>query len=239
MRGSSRGSGAPARPPGPAGLPAPTRPPAPAPLRTLALTALLLAACAQTPAAPAPSASPPSAPAPDAALPTPTPATPTTIPSAPLALGPAPTPGGGLGPAPTPGGALGRALGGLLPPGPPGASATHVTGCAAGGGTATPTRALPGPDEEGPALQVTPTPSGLIVTRRVEHACCLTFEVTTTLVGATVELRERSLGTACRCRCGSTLRTSIALPPGEWLLRIFGAEGAIEERTVRVAGLGG
>lgn len=210
--------------------------------------ALLLAACAQAPATTPPAdATPTTAPTgPDDAATTAAPIAPGEGSFAPATPSPAAGPSGRpplpplpTGPAAFPGGAPGRALGGLLPPGAPGSSATHVTGCAAGGATPAPTRALPSPDEEGPALQVTPTGLGLIVTRRVEHACCLTFEVSTALEGATVVLRERSLGTACRCRCGSTLRTTIALPTGEWLLRVHAADGTTEERSVRVTGLGG
>lgn len=193
-----------------------------------ALLLLAVAACAEAPRPGAPRATDPVIAAPTVA--------------APAAASVSGAPGDGaplVATPPAPPAGLGRALGGLVPPGLPGASVTRVEGCAAGEAPRAPTRGPADPASDEPTLQVTATGLGLIVTHRVEHACCLTFEVTTSLVGTTLELRERPLGTACRCRCGSTLRTTIGLPPGDYQLRLLGAEGLIEERPVHVGGLGG
>jgi hypothetical protein len=55
----------------------------------------------------------------------------------------------------------------------------------------------------------------------LEHACCVTSRVATTVTGQDVEVVETLSGKRCRCLCTSTLRTSIPVFPGTYRLTVW------------------
>lgn len=83
----------------------------------------------------------------------------------------------------------------------------------------------------GPAARITAVPGGVAVEHPLTHACCLTGTVTTRLEGRTAVVSERLSGTACRCRCGSTIRSELALAPGSWTVVLELDEGSGPQRV--------
>jgi len=77
------------------------------------------------------------------------------------------------------------------------------------------TRSAPAPTARFSALA-----GGVTVEHPLTHACCLTAAVTTRLDGRTAVVTERLSGNPCRCRCDSTIRTELSLPPGGWTVAI-------------------
>jgi hypothetical protein len=104
----------------------------------------------------------------------------------------------------------------LAPPSTVGQSRAEVTGCAASTTEAdaqrfeVTTRGMP------PPATIRAVKGGALVVHPLDHACCLKLVSTTRLEGNTAFVRETLSGTACRCRCGSTVSTAIALAPGSW-----------------------
>jgi hypothetical protein len=98
---------------------------------------------------------------------------------------------------------------------------TRVEGC-----LATPDQAenaatrFPVTRSAGPEVTVEPTPGGVVIVHRLEHACCLSVRAELERTGDAVELLEELGGTPCRCRCSSTLRTAIELEPGRYTARV-------------------
>jgi hypothetical protein len=65
------------------------------------------------------------------------------------------------------------------------------------------------------------TGEGIVVQHNLEHACCVTSQVATTVTGQDVEVVETLSGKRCRCLCTSTLRTSIPVSPGTYRLTVW------------------
>lgn len=113
----------------------------------------------------------------------------------------------------------------LLPPEQPGASRFEVLGC-----LALKTRTEAGDERYPPDLpqesgipkkvdvRITPVFGGAIVLHELSHACCLRAGVESKLEGTTLTLTERLHGTACRCRCSSSIRTAVGVQPGKYTL---------------------
>jgi hypothetical protein len=120
-----------------------------------------------------------------------------------------------------------------LPPKEPGASRTAVTGCLATANEADAARfPAPAPTRDvAPPVTVTASAGGVVVTHELTHACCLKSEVTTRLSERQVVVREKLLGSPCRCMCASSLRTTVGLLPGSWTVSVE-LENAGEVRRV-------
>ena len=86
----------------------------------------------------------------------------------------------------------------------------------------------------GPAARITAVPGGVTVEHPLTHACCLTGAVTTRLEGRTAVVSERLSGVACRCRCGSTIRTEVSLAPGAWTVVVELDEGNGPQRVAQL-----
>jgi hypothetical protein len=129
---------------------------------------------------------------------------------------------------------------GLVPPASPGASRSAVSGCLTAATEADAGRfpAPPVTRDAAPAVTVTAVPGGALVVHELTHACCLRSQVTSSIAGARAVVRETLSGTPCRCMCGSTLRTAVALPPGTWTVAVELETGGevrlVSERPVTV-----
>jgi hypothetical protein len=71
-----------------------------------------------------------------------------------------------------------------------------------------------------PTARFSAVAGGVTVEHPLTHACCLTAAVTTRLDGRTAVVTERLSGNPCRCRCDSTIRTELSLPPGGWTVAV-------------------
>jgi hypothetical protein len=87
---------------------------------------------------------------------------------------------------------------------------------------------------QGPAARITAMPGGVTVEHPLTHACCLTGAVTTRLEGRTAVVSEKLAGTACRCRCGSTIRTEVTLAPGAWTVIVELDDGSGPQRVAQL-----
>jgi hypothetical protein len=76
-----------------------------------------------------------------------------------------------------------------------------------------------------------PVPGGISFTHPLEHACCLTARAQAQVEGQRVSITEVLEGTACRCRCGSTVKSAVALRPGTYHFRVLVRE-VDEERVL-------
>ena len=112
--------------------------------------------------------------------------------------------------------------GGLVPPAGAGASRSAVSGCLTAATESDGSRFPAPPVSRNPAPPVTVTavPGGALVVHELTHACCLRSQVTSSLDGRRAVVRETLTGTPCRCMCGSTLRTAVALPAGAWTVAV-------------------
>jgi hypothetical protein len=136
-----------------------------------------------------------------------------------------PAPSGPTGPGT--GAALAAALQGstpdaLTPPTEAGASRSTVSGCLTAANESDATR-FPAPAvsrNPAPPVTVTAVPGGALVVHELTHACCLRSQVKTSLSGSRAVVRETLTGSPCRCMCGSTLRTAVALPAGAWTVAV-------------------
>jgi len=120
------------------------------------------------------------------------------------------------------------------PPEEPGASRTAFEGCLLAANEADAARfpAPPATRTGGiPPVKVTLVQGGALVEHALTHACCLKAKVETHLAGRTAIVSEVLSGNPCRCRCGSTLRTAIALPSGTWTLVVDLEEGGVKKRV--------
>jgi hypothetical protein len=62
---------------------------------------------------------------------------------------------------------------------------------------------------------------GAAIQHEVTHACCLRAAASSRIEeGRVVVVTERLSGVPCRCTCGSTLTSSVALPPGDWKVAV-------------------
>jgi hypothetical protein len=121
--------------------------------------------------------------------------------------------------------AVSGAASGAAPTAPaePGASRSAFTGCLLAADEASAARFPPPPVTRvagDPSVKVTAAPGGALVEHTLTHACCLRATVTTRLIGRTAAVLEQLGGEACRCRCGSTIRTAVALPPGTFTVTV-------------------
>lgn len=105
----------------------------------------------------------------------------------------------------------------LLPPAEAGAFNTKVEGCAA-----TPEKepeatrsALPNESVVASAVA-----TGVVLTHEVPHACCLKAKTTVEVKGDQVVVTDTLEGTACRCRCSSTLKTAVGLAKGSYTVEV-------------------
>ncbi len=135
----------------------------------------------------------------------------------------------------------------LLPPKGHGVTASRVAGCLAesSGSEADAQRFPAAATTRGgpPAVRLSTTPTGLMVTHEATHACCLTADITTVVEGRAVVVRETYAGTPCRCQCGSTVRTAVGLEPGEYQFALEVVEAGqttrSAEQTFAIVATGG
>jgi hypothetical protein len=117
-----------------------------------------------------------------------------------------------------------------------GTARSEVEGCAAHPETADlpATRTMPSPAR----VAVRSVVGGIIVTHSLPHACCLKGSVEARLDRNVATVREVLSGTPCRCMCESTLRTGMALDPGDYRLVLemerAGRVETVDEETVTV-----
>jgi hypothetical protein len=117
----------------------------------------------------------------------------------------------------------------VLPPPTPGMSVSKITGCLT---TTTPSEAdatrFPAPMPSGTRgggttrtpIQIVSTAGGIVVDHELSHACCLRGAIDASVDGKDVLITEKLTGTACRCQCGSMLKTAVGLQPGEYKIRV-------------------
>lgn len=72
-----------------------------------------------------------------------------------------------------------------------------------------------------PEVTVSALGSGVVVTHRLDHACCLAVELSSSVQGGVVEIVEELSGEPCRCMCSSTLEAAVALSTGAYTLRVI------------------
>jgi hypothetical protein len=113
----------------------------------------------------------------------------------------------------------------LVPPATPGSSSVALDGCLAQAERTEQagSRFPEPPATRGPVkstVEVSPLGGGALVVHELSHACCLKAEVSSALEGRTVTVTEVLSGQPCRCRCRSTVRAAVGLPPGEYTLKI-------------------
>lgn len=129
----------------------------------------------------------------------------------------------------------------LVPPSGVGEVRMEAEGC-----LAQPTRgsAFPPPAQSrslggGSQVRVTPVPRGITLLHPLEHACCLTARAQAQVEGQSVTVIETLEGEPCRCRCGSTVRSAVALAPGTYTLHVVvrepGGERTLFEGPVSVS----
>jgi hypothetical protein len=113
----------------------------------------------------------------------------------------------------------------LVPPAVSGASNVALEGCLAqanrteeAGSRFPVPPAMRGPAK--PSVSVSMLGGGALVVHELEHGCCLQADVTSKLEGRTVTVVEVLSGQSCRCRCRSTVRAAVGLPPGEYTLKV-------------------
>ena len=71
---------------------------------------------------------------------------------------------------------------------------------------------------------------GVVLEHALAHACCLKVRTTAKLDAGHAVVTEELSGAACRCRCGSTIRTALRLPPGEWSVELELEESGTAKR---------
>lgn len=129
-------------------------------------------------------------------------------------------------------------------PGEVGASTSTVEGClTVSSEEAGRQHPAPAATRAGAAVEVRPSPGGLVVTHRLAHACCLKGAVGSRIEGDKVTITETLTGNPCRCMCGSTLRTAMRLAPGRYRLSLVvaheetphgGRQEHVVEQTIEV-----
>lgn len=75
--------------------------------------------------------------------------------------------------------------------------------------------------------------NGALVTHSFGHACCLSATTETELVATSVTIRERLVGTPCRCACDSTIQTKLSLQAGEYDVRLVLDTNGVETEVGR------
>lgn len=71
-----------------------------------------------------------------------------------------------------------------------------------------------------PVVTVTALRGGASVKHDLTHACCLKASAVSRIEGKVATVTEKLAGVPCRCVCGSTLSSSVALPPGAWKIAV-------------------
>lgn len=116
----------------------------------------------------------------------------------------------------------------LIPPSTPGESKVAIAGCLKEGAKsdtdgdrfpAPPENARSGPGDK-PDVQLSVLGDGVLVNHTLNHACCLTAEVTSKLDGQTLKITEKLSGNPCRCRCQSSIQTAVGLPLGAYQVEV-------------------
>jgi hypothetical protein len=72
---------------------------------------------------------------------------------------------------------------------------------------------------------------GVIISHVLDHACCLTAEVNVTTTADAVHVQEVLSGNPCRCRCRSTIQTSVGLALGDYTLTLETVQGGEAKPT--------
>lgn len=108
-------------------------------------------------------------------------------------------------------------MAGLLIPPPVGETRTTVDGCAAKPDEEPPASRAALPDEK---VVATPTGGGFVLSHDVPHACCLKAKTAVDVQGDKVVITDTFEGTACRCRCSSTIKTAVGLKPGAYTVEV-------------------
>lgn len=71
-----------------------------------------------------------------------------------------------------------------------------------------------------PVVAVTAVHGGATVKHEVTHACCLKASVVSRIEERVAVITEKLTGVPCRCICGSTLTSLVALSPGAWKIAV-------------------
>jgi hypothetical protein len=145
-------------------------------------------------------------------------------------------------PAPRPGGFASTGSF-LVPPATPGEYRTSVQGCLAGGKEAAKGTRSRRSGRQADEIRVHALGTGIVVNHLLTHTCCLEASVTSTVEGNTVRIREELFGKPCRCMCRSTIRTAVALTPGDYRVQVdlfaHGESKRVHEEDVSVKRLRG
>lgn len=142
-----------------------------------------------------------------------------TLPAAPVH--PAPVGNGIALPKPTAGQTVTASL--VLPPAPParpGDSRHAFEGCLAEPERMPSSGGPPSQSNPSDEPELTAVDGGVVLTHPLRHACCLKGAVESVLKGRTLEVEETLSGKPCRCMCQSTIRTAVALPPGDYQVKL-------------------
>jgi hypothetical protein len=88
-------------------------------------------------------------------------------------------------------------------------------------------------------VAVTTSGNNVHVVHDLRHACCLKAAVQTAVVGKVVRITETLSGSPCRCMCGSTLRTTVRLRPGDFRLELWLGGKKVHEAPVAIRSVRG
>lgn len=120
----------------------------------------------------------------------------------------------------------------------PGQSRAEVRGCAAATGESEAQKFVSRTRGISPPPTVQAIPRGAQVEHPLDHTCCLTVAVTSRMEGDTAIVRETLSGSPCRCRCSSTIKTTVGLEPGNWkvAIEVEDAQGLrrVHEQSIEV-----
>lgn len=86
---------------------------------------------------------------------------------------------------------------------------------------------------------MTPRAGGLEVRQHINHSCCLKASVEAKIEGPVLHLTCHFSGQPCRCRCASTVNSTIDLPAGKYKVLvehdIFGTVTMMHSQEVEIA----
>lgn len=87
---------------------------------------------------------------------------------------------------------------------------------------------------------VTPRAGGLEVRQHINHSCCLKASVEAKIEGPVLHLICHFSGQPCRCRCASTVNSTIDLPAGKYKVLVehdmYGTVTMMHSQEVEIAG---
>jgi hypothetical protein len=101
-----------------------------------------------------------------------------------------------------------------------GETSVQITGCALDGKEAAPTRSAPMRKRTEDSVTVKADKGAVVVEHFVNHACCLKGAVTTDVTEGAINVRESLTGSACRCMCSSTIKTTVPAHAGTYNVQV-------------------